>query len=185
MDFDWTYDQPGYDAGNLDQYEAMSGDQGGFGYDWANDMTGMGFADLTSQPQSIDTNLVEEPQGPYGFNQSLVSEPQAPSIGQGGPTPQGQDDWWNQVKKAGMGMGVGLATNAAGAGLQALLNPAQKQQSMPQLATRPGAQYTPQPLENTPGTKASPLISGRPTQVIGSQGLKGKRAPSYGGFSMY
>lgn len=158
------------DMANWDS--AMKGDWG-FG----------GFGASAAQPQQ---GLVEEPQGPYGFNQALASEPAPPTVGQPGMGPKGQeDDLLTRLKKSGAGMGVGLLGQGASAGLQALMNPAQKSQKMPQLSVSSGQQYTPQALENTPGTKASPLISGRPTQVIGSQGLKGKRAPSYGGFSMY
>ena len=188
-EFDFGSDYDAYQSYETPQdYGGWSGDQGwsqgGFsdvGWDWQNDMIGMGFG-APQQQMALPQYEMTNP-GSVWTPPSMGE--QAPAIGQGARGPM-EDDWLTQLKKSGAGMGVGLLTQGAGAGLQALMAPkAQKQQSLPQSSTPAGAQYTPQPLENTPGTKASPLISGRPTQVIGSQGLKGKRAPSYGGFSMY
>lgn len=176
-------------------YGGWSGDQGwdtgGFavdnslpmGYDWTTDMTGMGFG--APQQDQYDPSLIQAPQGEYGWNPQLAQEPAPPSVGQQGPGGLKEDDWLNQLKKTGLGVGASVLAQGAGAGLQALMAPKQQQQrpqGMPQPSA--GRQYTPEPLEPLPGTKASPLISGRPTQVRGSAGLK-ERRPGYGGFSLY
>lgn len=175
------YDTGGYQGSDYDAYNTGGFGGGNEGYqNWSD------WFQPTQQPQ-FDSSLISEPQGEYGWSPQLAQEPTAPSVGQpgaGGPQNQDEDMWKKLMRSAG-GMGIGVLGSAAGAGIKALMAPKEKQQGGGGLPPAPSPMtYKPEPLAALPGTKASPLISGRPTQVLGSQGLK-ERRPTYGGFSMF
>lgn len=150
--------------------------------------------DFPQQP-TFDPSLAPEYTDPgTKYVPPSFSESAAPSVGQGGRgVLANEDDWWSKIAKAGMGMAVGAGTSALGSLANKAISGSGSERPQPTAApaaavaplTAPAAQqYTPEALEPRPGTKASPLISGRPTGVRGSSGLK-ERKPSYGGFSMY
>lgn len=215
MDFDWAYEMPGYDAGDLQQYEDMpevtqSFDWGNQGGGWDNFDFGQGGLDFSGleggswqmpqqqqafQPQQMELPSYEQPSGQQPFNQqppASMGETAAPQMGGTGGSSREEESWLSRLAKAGLGMGVGAGTTVLGNVAQSALSKPQSSnrssvtpaapQALPAAPTTPT--YTPEALEPLPGTKASPLISGRPTSVKGSAGLK-ERKPSYGGFTMY
>lgn len=209
MDFDWSYEMPGYDAGNLEQYDQY--DTGG--YDWGgggdSDFQWQDMMRLEQQYEpeytagmnrgmgglGSESSAYEQPSGFQSFTQqppASMGQQAAPQIGGPGGSGGGREEegWLSRLAKAGLGMGVGAGTTVLGNVAQSALAPKQKAAAAPQAGALPLPQapttptYQPEALEPLPGTKASPLISGRPTQVRGSAGLR-ERRPAYGGFSMY
>lgn len=152
-------------------------------------------------PQSLNTQTgwnanpyaAYDPAQSFGMNTpnfGTDTQTFAPSLGR--PTgsagaqqaSQNQDDWKKVLLKGGINVGTGLATAGLGSLISGAMAP--KQQT-------PGAQFAPQssatqtqvsqmnqpvgiptaaPMLPLPGTQASPLISGFPTQVNMSTGLK-------------
>lgn len=185
-----SFDQPSYDQ------SSWGGDQGGFDMGFYDDvLQGYNPGQMPQQqqwmPEQSPTSLVQEPGGAQGFDQRLATEP-GPSVGQqGAGGGNKEDDWLKMLGKAGIGMGVGAGTSALGSLVSGAMAPRQRSQSSPVMGAASAQSsavttptYTPEPLAPEPGTKASPLISGRPTSVRGSAGLA-ERRPGRGGFSIY
>jgi hypothetical protein len=183
---DFSYDYGSYDyAPETDYYSQQEVPDGAdAGYQNWSDWFSAPEMSQSWTPEQSSSALVSEAPSEYGFDTKLA-EPPPPSVGGmgGSGMPRGaEDDWLKQLGKAGIGMGVGVGTQALGGILSNMMAPKpQKPQAMPGPA---GGQYTPEPLAPLPGTQASPLIKPRPTNVKLSQGLEEKR-PRYGGFSMY
>ncbi len=148
------------------------------------------------------SSAYEQPAAAPQWTPPSMGQAQAPQFGQmgsgptGGPGGREEESWLSRLAKAGFGMGVGAGTTVLGSVAQNALAPKEKSSS-PAAASQgvaatptalPAAPtpltYTPEALEPLPGTKASPLISGRPTTVKGSAGLK-ERRPQNGGFTLY
>lgn len=188
--FDFSPEYDLYDQSEMPDYASQMPDMsqmagaGGGGFDWGNymsDYSNLG-ADQPTQMGGNDVSGISE----YGGTSVGTSAvPSSVSEGRGFmPNKNQEEDWMDRLKKAGMGMGVGLATQGLSGMLGRMMTPTQPQEKLPQMATPTGAQYTPEPLAPRPGTQASPLIKPRPTSVKISQGLE-ERKPGYGGFSMY
>jgi len=213
MDFDYQFDMPSqdeygyqpYDTGGVDVgNDPWTSYWGGAGqsllpdYDFGANQQSFTPQAQDFQPQQQELPFYDEQTAAPQWTPPSMGQTQAPQLGQmgGGPGSKEEESWLSRLAKAGFGMGVGAGTTALGSMAQNALAPKEKSSS-PAAASQGAAAtptalpaaptpltYTPQALEPLPGTKASPLISGRPTTVKGSAGLK-ERRPQNGGFTMY
>mgnify|MGYP001612765486 CR=1 FL=1 len=122
-----------------------------------------------------------------GFDQyQYGGETTAPSgqqTGSGGAQNKMKEDEWKKLlMKFGMGSVAPALISAAGRAM----SPTQQQKSS-SMPMSPAAAYQFVEPVPEPGTKASPLISGRPKQTNISQGLEERvrRGGKTGGFSMF
>jgi hypothetical protein len=122
-----------------------------------------------------------------------VASTMPPTVGQPGPGTQQDDDWKKMLMKGGMGIGASALGAGASALMQSLFQPAQPKPqlapSSPLPSSPAGQQYQIAPFTPPPGAQWSPLLSGGPSSVQGSQGLdvnaRMKKGGSTGGFTLY
>lgn len=172
------------DQGQMPQGDYMSG--GGFGgdyggYDGYSGQSGWGGMNVSGSGggyPGVEQNYYDPGTG-SGFEQA----PSGQQTGSGASPTSRKDDEW---KKLLMGLGTSAGSALIGAAGKALTGSGQKQQSTP-WPTAPGQAYQTAPPIPEPGTKASPLISGRPKHTSISQGLEERmrRGGQTGGFSLY
>ena len=173
---DFTFELPDQDAPwALDNYNP-----GQYNYDYSDSSQGGGYGGM---------NVGGEGYAPSGgFDQyQYGGEPSAPSgqqTGSGGAQNKMKDDEWKKIlMKFGMGSVAPALIGAAGRAM----SPTPQQQKSPSMSMAPALAYKFAEPVPEPGTKASPLISGRPKQTTISQGLEERmrRGGSTGGMALY
>lgn len=149
--------------------------------------------------QGDQTGNIADPFAPKGPTQQTFGPSLGQPTGSAGSTgkTEDKDSWMKMLAKLGVQGAAGLGVGAIGSMMQPGAPKQQQPQATPQMAApsplptppSPVATPTAAPLQELPGTNASPLISGMPTQVQQSKGLnvqdRMRRGGSTGGLQLY